>query len=1151
MMLRLVNGLTVCGLVVAAIAACALLGRVSVTASQATPSRDLAELQRSLEGGSYAEVERRAAQLCARFESEYGLTSLELARAQDLLVSALVKNGKAGAPTTLALAEHVLRVKEQILARDDPEIALSLHGLGAVRTERGEFAASVPLHERALAMRERVFDPDDAGIADSLDYLALPLVRLQRFDDARRRLERSRRIREALATHQPLPLASTLELTALLERYSGNYGASMPYLDRAIETRRRLAPDHPDLILPLNIKADVLWLTGDVDGAQRVWNEALSLGERTLGSDHPTVGLLLRKAATAADYFGDVGQSRALLDRALVIDQQSLAECHPEVPLVLNDLATLEQNDDARYARARQLFHRALGILERCLGPNHSLTATIVYNLAELATEMGDLSEAERLHERAIRSWSASLGPRHSYVANAVDGLAEVAALRGQRVRARALYERALDIRRRAVGADHPDVASTLIKLAETVAQSSDLPDAQKRLTDAIGILERAGASLAPDRFARALSLRGELEARRRDFVAAQASFAEALATRERIFGKTHPLTAKSRSDVAMTDFALSFFDRAVPAALDAERDWREQFRFTVRYLPERQALMYAGQRPQALALALSVVASRSATSQSDVFDAVIRSRGVLLDELAARARSTIGDDPGLATLSASVSAARERFATLMLRSLREALSVQPPVLDEARRQKEDAERSLAERSASIRAELDRARAGLTEVRRALPADTALVSFVRYERSVVSRDQQRATTVLRTIPSYMAFVIRPDSTAVTAILLGAANLIETAVQAWRDQAAGRSVAAGVDTTEAEAAYRRVGEKLRRRIWDPVAPSLSDASHVLIVPDGALNMVSFAALPTAAHRYLGEQPRTIHYLSTERDVIPIDRPATADGLLAVGGASFDTRAPHTKPSPVGTSVQRSGCGNLRSIRFEELPGSRDEVADIARIWSHWVPAEVTVLTGRSATETAVKKAIVGRQVVHLATHGFFMGSDCDSAPVGTRGVGALSSPRTHMSAMSLENPLLLSGLALSGANNHISGTAANDDGILTAEEVASLNLQATDWAVLSACDTGIGEVKAGEGVFGLRRAFQVAGARTVIMSLWSVDDQATRQWMRTLYQDRLEKRLSTADAVRDASLSVLRARRARGESTHPFYWAGFVAAGDWR
>ena len=142
-------------------------------------------------------------------------------------------------------------------------------------------------------------------------------------------------------------------------------------------------------------------------------------------------------------------------------------------------------------------------------------------------------------------------------------------------------------------------------------------------------------------------------------------------------------------------------------------------------------------------------------------------------------------------------------------------------------------------------------------------------------------------------------------------------------------------------------------------------------------------------------------------------------------------------------------------------------------------------------------------------------------------------------------------LLLSGLALSGANRRSSDLTDGDDGILTAEEVAALDLAGVEWAVLSACDTGVGEIRAGEGVFGLRRAFQIAGARSVIMSLWSVEDQSTRSWMKALYEGRFERNRATADAVHEASLTVLRDRRSKGLRTHPFYWAAFVAAGDWR
>ena len=116
--------------------------------------------------------------------------------------------------------------------------------------------------------------------------------------------------------------------------------------------------------------------------------------------------------------------------------------------------------------------------------------------------------------------------------------------------------------------------------------------------------------------------------------------------------------------------------------------------------------------------------------------------------------------------------------------------------------------------------------------------------------------------------------------------------------------------------------------------------------------------------------------------------------------------------------------------------------------------------------------------------------------------------------------------------------------------LNAEEIAGLNLQGTEWAVLSACDTGLGQITAGEGVFGLRRALQIAGVHTIVMSLWSVEDQSTRAWMRALYRARLSDHLDTPDSVRAAGLRLLTDRRARGESTHPFYWAAFVAAGDW-
>jgi CHAT domain-containing protein len=321
--------------------------------------------------------------------------------------------------------------------------------------------------------------------------------------------------------------------------------------------------------------------------------------------------------------------------------------------------------------------------------------------------------------------------------------------------------------------------------------------------------------------------------------------------------------------------------------------------------------------------------------------------------------------------------------------------------------------------------------------------------------------------------------------------------------------------------------------------------------VFLVPDGALNLVSFPALPTGVGTYLVETGPVFHLLSTERDLIETSDAPVGSGLLAVGGAAYDL-----PQSAARGGVVRSGdCRTTGKLQFEDLPGTRAEIQDIARLWATRAGAsvttstgDVTMLSGRAASKGAVSRASVGRRVLHFATHGFFLGGPCTAAPGTTRGVGGVASS-TRVRAVA-DSPLLVSGLAFAGANRP-AARGRQADGILTAEEVAGLNLQGTEWAVLSACDTGLGEIHPNEGVFGLRRAFQIAGVRTIIMSLWSVEDVSTRAWMRALYAARFEEHLSTADSVHRADTRTLQDRRRRGQSTHPFYWAAFVAAGDWR
>jgi len=369
--------------------------------------------------------------------------------------------------------------------------------------------------------------------------------------------------------------------------------------------------------------------------------------------------------------------------------------------------------------------------------------------------------------------------------------------------------------------------------------------------------------------------------------------------------------------------------------------------------------------------------------------------------------------------------------------------------------------------------------------------------------------------------------------------------------------------------EADRACRLAGVSLRKVIWDPLAPRLAGAERVLIVPDAAINLVPFAALPVES-RYLIERGPLIHYLSAERDLVAeTSETAMGDrthGLLAIGAPDFDLGPDRAgKPYEAPLSRNRSGPPNVRRrsepcgdfvASFGELPSAKIEAQWIAKRWNaQWGGAGVRevqsgdsaiCLTGAAATEDAFKHFAPGKRVLHLATHGFYLGIDCPS-PAAAQTASSGASSRTG----SEPSPPLLGGLALAGANRRRAVRSGVQDGVLTAEEIAGLDLDHAEWTVLSACNTGIGDVHAGEGVFGLRRAFEVAGCRRLIVSLWPVGDQATLEWMRALYAGRFERGLDTAAAVRDASLELLKEARARGGSTHPCFWAGFIAAGDWR
>jgi CHAT domain-containing protein len=603
----------------------------------------------------------------------------------------------------------------------------------------------------------------------------------------------------------------------------------------------------------------------------------------------------------------------------------------------------------------------------------------------------------------------------------------------------------------------------------------------------------------------------------------------------ERVLGKEHPYRAKGLSWAACLHQRLGHWDRAQSIAREAWQIALDNFRENHSVLAERAMFDLAENLSSFSSRYLTILLADAAASSADATARVVFStKGRVTDAIIARQQKWEEDDSLTAHLAESLRDARFSLSRLYTDGPgKDSMQVYRHKLDSATREREKLETELASRSSRFAQEGELWDVDAHQVSTSMPAGSQFVEFMRYYR-------RQGLKVGDDEPQYLAVVLKAGESP-SAFPLGPAAGIDTAIRYYRQQFRDPQ---NLDPT----AYGAASENLYGLVWRPFAALLEGATTVFVAPDGDLNLVSFAGLIDDDHKYLIEN-YPIHYVSTGRDLIRLqDETPSGNGLLAMGDPDFDMTSGASTVSAVGlallTSLNlRSSCEELNKLHVGSLPGTRTEVESVATSWRSTGAAAATYF-GSDATEENFKRNAPGKRVIHLATHGFYISDACQTELNTRSALGMQESGNVG------ENPLLLSGLLLAGANKHGEGAneAKREDGIVTAEEVAGMDLRGTDLVVLSACETGLGTVKSGEGVYGLRRAFQMAGARTVISALWPIDDKATAEFMSQLFSAQDETLPQTMQRIARKRLSSL---RAQGKSDHPFFWAAFVATGDWK
>jgi len=926
------------------------------------------------------------------------------------------------------------------------------------------------------------------------------------------------------------------------------------------------APER-DRATALRRDAEDLSEKGRYSEARGLFEDLLEIQERILGADDPEIATTLDGLSNAQMREGNLSAARVSLERAIRIrrlsapdDPVAIARTQHRLGIVLKNLGD--------YAAARSGFLESAAVFEAELGADDPQLVKSWNMLGIVARRTGDWEGGKHYFEQALELAVRSHGEEHFLVATVLMNHGNLLVDAGEPAAAVPYLERSLEIAKKIQGADNPDLAHKYNNLARCLLEIGEFERALPLAEHALALWER---SFGKDHYhlsSAVDNLAGLTMFTRRD-EQAEELYQRALSMRRRVYGPEHPEVAQSFIHLAQFRWLARKDARAaMEFALEGETIARRQFRRTAGGLTEEEALQFESIRFNGFNVALSALVSGAEVGdalKARVWDQLVRSRALVLDEMASRHWVTHRvASTELAPRVAALREARKTLAELVLRGPDfERPERYVAQLEQAKQIRDRAERALADGSRAFRESRRTALAGAEQVMAGLPTDAALVAYVHYEKigwRFDEPDPSAVDYVISSEPTYLALVARADRAVPIVVPLGPAAEIEPLVAAWRLDAGSRPPSLRGPARRAEATYRESGAALRRRIWDPLIEAIGDAGRVFVVPDGALHLVSLSTLPTGDTGYLVESGPLLHHLSTERDLVRHANPMPpGKGLLALGGPDFDRAASRSPAASDGASADQpsavplhrgaqASCADLAEMRFEPLPASIAEVQDLAALWKregHARPGGVRVLTAERATEAAVKSGAPGRRIVHLATHGFFAQDRCTSSLERARA-------SNDSGGASVESPLLLSGLALAGANRRREVRADEDgeDGVLTAEEIASLDLAGVEWVVLSACETGVGRVWSGEGVLGLRRAFETAGAGTLIMSLWQVEDEATREWMGHLYRERLDGR-ATAEAVRRSSLAMIRARREAGAPTHPFTWGAFVAAGDWR
>ena len=982
------------------------------------------------------------------------------------------------------LAVHFLRRALRCTPNEDYRAAFS-NRLGNFAQEDGNFAEAENYHRDALELRKRIFGLKSRQVASSLNNLGNVFLARSQYDSA-------------------------------LVCYSEGYAICLELAESDQDTKITL----------LSNLADIAARRGQLEEAARNY-ELIIVSER----DNPNRSLAayyLNSAANIHLQMGDLDRATELLEEALALRKQVHDLTEAVVPANLADLARVYV-ERANYQASEELLLEAVASHSRVYNSDHPGLIDYYISLGSLYSDLNRVQDAQNAYLEANRIARIHFGETHDQIAQINLSLAELQLQQDQLSKSNISLAAARKIWQTLFGEQHPSLADAFALEATIKLRSNDPASALISAQRCLDMREELLDSMHPA-IAESWSLLAEVQLARANYVAAFAACANAEAVYQSVLGQEHPTLAglcELRAKICLAEGKQESAFRLASKSVELRS---RHLRQNAVAFSERDGLLYSDKLREARNLMLGCFFSYSSPTSSDSMlcaQLVVKTKALVTQDIAMQRRNYRANDARYDKLIAQIQHARSLQMREFIKGPQgNSVSKFKKGMDSLRTVIEVKEKELARLTASEES-LDEPPADpVTAIQPVLSDTTLVVEFIKYIDPInVSR--YAAITIAR---SGMPRIID----------LGSVKSIDSLIGQYTDHfetISKRGYATAVDVTR----YRAVASTLYDRILKRCLENDREPTELIITADGNLNLLSFAALVSDSGRYLIESTR-VSYLSSARELLnPVRKsPSSAKSLLAIGDPDFNTLDGF---APSGGEISeddndgkiayrsrglRSTCLNLAATQLIPLPSAGRELRAIDQQWRSGARGSSELLLGAFASEERFKADCLGKFAIHIATHGYAFGADC----------AGIASP-----AYGHSDPLLNTGVFLAGANQALMRIqAGQEDGILMASEVLSLDLRATDLVVLSSCMSGRGEVFDGEGVFGLRRAFLLAGAKSVVSSLWSIPDIETAELMQSIYQS-VERNFSTA--LCNAQRKRLDDLRSDGRIDHPFSWGGFL------